>query len=70
MARDAGKPVLALCGITDPGLPRLTETFDCVLPIRPLARNTEEAISNAAGLIERVIEESEDLIRSLLRSTN
>jgi glycerate kinase len=70
MARAAGVPIVAVCGIADTENPELGETFDHILTIRPLANCTEQAVSEAAQLIERVILQSRDLILRLAGSTS
>ncbi len=70
MAHAQGKPVLAICGVTDPEVPGLNKVFSLILPLRPLASSTEEAIAHAAELISHAIRESQDLIRPLVRASS
>jgi len=66
LARAAGNPVIALCGITDPDVPELAKAFDLVLPIKDDSLSTEESISRAAELLTARIARASDFIQALV----
>ena len=54
MARAAGKPVIAFCGVAS-GDAALAAHFDEIIPIRPEGMERAEAMARAAELLERAV---------------
>ena len=69
MARELGRPTVAVCGICDGESVELAEQFDCILPIvgadHPVP--VEQAIANASQLIGERIVAASDSVRALVK---